>query len=108
MSFKKCMNCATTKPMDDFYNLKKARDGKQTQCKQCQIKRYEHYVKKIKASPASIIKTSKKCQICKNIKPISMFGNSNNKPDKKMSYCKPCWVQYVATAKKRQLKRSKV
>lgn len=105
-----CSICNKTKSLEKFYNFKYGVAGKQPACMECQNERYVKYVAEVKANPAKIIRNSKTCQMCKNVMPISMFGTCNNKPDKKMSYCKPCWRKYVDAAKLRQMaaKRSKV
>lgn len=41
---KECPHCQTVKPLDEFYNDKKSRDGKRRDCKQCvntKIKAYK-------------------------------------------------------------------
>lgn len=34
--FKNCRSCQQVKSVEDFHNLKKSKDGKQSQCKACQ------------------------------------------------------------------------
>lgn len=35
---KRCNKCKEFKPLSEFYNLKSAKDGKQSKCKECQAK----------------------------------------------------------------------
>jgi hypothetical protein len=93
------------KPQDQFYKVYKNYDITRYDCKECCNIRYKKYVEKVKSSPAKITRTSKICQICKNEKPISQFGKANAKPDKHLSYCKPCWLVYVNKAKEKLSKK---
>lgn len=42
---KKCSKCNKTKPLDEFYNESKSKDGKGRYCKDCNKKRGEYYTK---------------------------------------------------------------
>lgn len=106
---KKCSRCKEDKPKAEFYVNNSMSDGLQGYCKECchivdretRRRRKEHY----EEHGPSIIRDSKVCATCKMKKPISQFGKRVDSPDGKLSYCKPCWSDYVrkAQAKARRL-----
>lgn len=107
MKSKRCYICKQIKSVDDFYKRYKDTDLLHPCCKECANSRYKAYSEKIKNSPATIIRKSKVCQRCLLEKPISQFGVQNAKPDKHLSYCKPCWTIYVTLAKQKAKRENK-
>ena len=81
---KKCSQCALLKPLDNFYNEPRVKDGKQAKCKICHQKATEKYRKN---NPGLYRKASLKhwhsldiekkqtsvCQICKKDCPSRRF-----------------------------------
>ena len=41
--YKACTKCSREKPLDDYYSDKRAKDGKQSQCKSCHKGFYQTY-----------------------------------------------------------------
>lgn len=99
--YKKCGKCEETKYIDEFYKLTKSITGAQQYCKECQNRDYKKARARRIANGPTIIRTSKECQKCHNIKPIGQFGTRSDSADGKLSYCKPCWTDYVKKAKKK-------
>lgn len=87
-----CKNCGESKEYNEFHKRKKSKDGLQAWCKIClraDNKRMEAF--RYKNGP-TIIRTSKTCQRCKSIKPVSQFAKKGSSADGYTPYCKPCWV----------------
>lgn len=42
---KKCQSCGETKPLDEFHNQTKSKDGKQSRCKACNLEQRKQYYK---------------------------------------------------------------
>jgi hypothetical protein len=52
----------------------------------------------------TVIRDSKVCPKCNNLKPISQFGIYRSSADGHVSYCKPCWVKITLKAQAKQRK----
>lgn len=102
---KKCSSCFVEKPISEYYNSDKAKDGKQAMCTPC----YRVYFKAWRASrmaqPAKVDGTSKVCLRCTVEKPYSQFGKRSTNKDKKMEYCKECWNKMGKLATKKYKNR---
>ena len=101
---KKCPRCNEVKNTEEYYKLKSAKNGLQVYCKTCQNSLDVESTKRRKAKGPTIIRDSKECQLCHNKKPIGQFGVRRSSADGHLSYCKPCWTEYVKRAKARQIK----
>ena len=86
LSEKKCTKCNEIKDISEFYNRVGSMDGKTSECKNCTIEIYKNRTENREYNEVE----SKKCLKCENILDISNFGNKNDSPDGKMSYCKTC------------------
>jgi hypothetical protein len=101
--YKKCPRCEEIKEFSMFYKSKKLKDGIQSYCKKCHDSLdAATRIRRMKSGP-TIFRDSKICKICNNKKPISQFGKRTNSADGKLSYCKPCWTEYVKRAKKKTM-----
>jgi hypothetical protein len=99
---KKCPRCEQIKDFSMFYKSKRLKQGVQSYCKQCHTELDNLARQRRIDHGPTIIRDSKICKICNNKKPISQFGLRTNSADGKLSYCKPCWTEYVKKAKKKQ------
>jgi hypothetical protein len=98
---KNCNRCNQTRPLTEYHKLSKAKDGVQAYCKECQSDIDKKARAFRRANGPSVIKNSKECNICHQIKPIGQFGVRRDASDGRISYCKPCWTQYVKKAQKK-------
>lgn len=101
MQTRYCPKCQEVKPLDEYFKLAKAKQGVQGYCKQCQKEIDKLARVKRRINGPSIIRNSKECQHCHNIKPIGQFGIRRDTADGHLSYCKPCWTEYVKRAQKK-------
>lgn len=99
MESKYCPRCRQDKKLDEYFKLTRSKHGVQGYCKSCQKEQDKIARDNRKINGPSIIRTSKECQICHNIKPIGQFGIRRDNSDGHLSYCKPCWTGYVKKAK---------
>lgn len=83
--------CFIEKPLTEYHTSKRAKDGKQNNCKICQTEYFKKWREVRKESPQSEFPQSKVCSECRVERPISQFGNRSDKKDKKMPTCKDCW-----------------
>jgi hypothetical protein len=100
--YKKCPRCEEIKDFSMFYKSKRLKQGVQSYCKQCHTELDNLARQRRIDHGPTIFRDSKICKICNNKKPISQFGLRTNSADGKLSYCKPCWTEYVKKAKKKQ------
>lgn len=100
----RCPSCKETKPSTEFHKSSRVKRGLQYYCKNCINRMSEERRQKRIANGPTIIRDSKVCQKCKNLKPISQFGKYRSAADGHMSYCKPCWVIITQKAQARQRK----
>jgi hypothetical protein len=61
----------------------------------------ERRQRRIESGP-TIIRTSKVCAKCWNLKPVSQFSKYRGSADGFVSYCKPCWVVITQKAQAKQ------
>jgi len=101
----RCASCKESKPESEFHRSSAVKRGFQYYCKPCQNSKTEVRRKKRIANGPTIIRDSKVCQKCKNLKPISQFPNYKSSADGHISYCKPCWVTITQKAQARQRKK---
>jgi hypothetical protein len=102
---KKCSTCFIEKPISEYYNLEKAKDGKQSMCIVCYKAYFKAWRESRKAQPAKVDGTSKVCLHCRLEKPYSQFGKRSTNKDKKMEYCKECWNNMGKIATKKYNKK---
>ena len=88
---KKCSVCFQEKPMLEYYNSSKSKDGKQNHCKDCYKIYFKDWRSRRQESPQSEFPQAKTCLDCGKERPISQFGRRSASKDKKMSVCKDCW-----------------
>ena len=103
---KQCSKCKRTKPLGDFFNASRYRDGKYPSCKSCQkiatkksvLKKwgtmgnyYSEYRNRITGGNPSIIYTKKKCNALKHNVVFTLtreeFIEWYDKQNKKCHYC---------------------
>jgi hypothetical protein len=96
---RKCIQCKENKLLTEFHAS--SRDSAQWMCIPCAKTYHKAWQAISKARPAKLNGTSKVCRDCGLEKPYSQFGKRSIAMDKKMSYCKPCWIKRskIATAK---------
>jgi hypothetical protein len=87
LSEKKCTKCDTIKDISEFYGRVGSIDGKTSECKDCCMDVYRNRAENREYTEAPDIK---ECLRCKKVLEIYNFGNKNDSPDGKMSYCKMC------------------
>ena len=87
LSEKKCTKCDTIKDISEFYSRVGSIDGKTSECKDCCMDMYRNRAENREYTEAPDIK---ECLQCKKVLEIYNFGNKNDSPDGKMSYCKMC------------------
>ena len=100
----RCPNCKEEKSKFEFHKSSTVKRGFQYYCKPCQNKMSEERRKKRIANGPTIIRDSKVCPRCNNLKPISQFGKYKSSADGHVSYCKPCWVIITQNAQRKQRK----
>jgi hypothetical protein len=101
--FKRCPRCGETKDATHYYYAANTINHLYAYCKPCCKERDREKSAKRAVTPATVIRQSKVCGICKLDKPISQFGRNKNRADRHHSYCKPCWVIYVTKQQKKAL-----
>lgn len=84
--------CFQEKPLTEYYNSSYQRDGKQNNCIPCYKQYYKKWVENRNESAQTAFPQSKVCLDCRVERPISQFGKRKTSKDKKMSYCKDCWL----------------
>lgn len=87
LSEKKCTKCDTIKDISEFYSRVGSIDGKTSECKDCAMDMYRNRSENREYTETPDIK---ECLQCKKVLEIYNFGNKNDSPDGKMSYCKTC------------------
>jgi len=87
LSEKKCTKCDTIKDISEFYGRVGSIDGKTSECKDCCMGVYRNRAENREYTEAP---DNKECLQCKKVLEIYNFGNKNDSPDGKMSYCKMC------------------
>lgn len=102
----KCPSCQEFKEESEFHRAKHVKRGFSYYCAVCQNAKTKQQREKRKANGPTIIRTSKVCAKCHNLKPVSQFGKSVNTPDGLVNYCKPCWVDITRKAQARAKKRN--
>ena len=103
---KLCLRCNEEKNTSSFWRNKTSKDGLQQYCITCQKEHNNRYAQDRKRNGPTIKgRDSKVCRLCNNQKPISQFGKRTGSADGKLSYCKPCWYQYVLRANAKSKKQ---
>lgn len=105
MNTKKCPQCKETKSYDQYWKSNTNKSGIQVYCIDCCKVKDKAQREYRKEHGPSIIKESKECQKCHNIKPISQFGKKRDASDGRLSYCKPCWLDITKKAQAKQRRR---
>ena len=89
---KYCTKCGETKEFKDFHKMTRSKDGLQNWCKVCLRGANKVLYASYSKNGPTIVRTSKTCQRCKSIKPVSQFAKKGSSADGYTPYCKPCWV----------------
>lgn len=84
-----CNKCNTEKPVTDFYNDYRLKEGRPVQCISC---KKVQALKRAKENP--ILIESKICSACKIELPISEFHRDSRQRSGTVSRCKKCVVAY--------------
>lgn len=98
-----CPKCKESKDLSLFYKASRLKSGVQVYCKECQNSADKIARQRRREQGPTIHRDAKICCQCNNKKPISQFGVRRDSPDGHLSYCKPCWTDYVKKAKKRMV-----
>jgi hypothetical protein len=101
----KCPDCKESKPESDFHRSSTLKRGFGYYCKPCQNAMSRKKRNDRKENGPTVIRTSKVCAKCWNLKPVSQFGVNRGASDGFVSYCKPCWVGITQKAQARQKKK---
>ena len=86
---KTCSICHEAKSLAMFYTRKNSKDGYNSSCKECNLKKMKKYHMKIKKQHKKIPK-EKRCHKCKQLLPSSEFQKSSIRNDGLDLYCKKC------------------
>jgi len=90
-----CCKCKLEKPIEEFGKSSESKDGKKYECKACHNQEGVTYRKNHRVrcyTPATGI--TKKCSICRKIKPVEDFGRSCCSKDGREARCKICLREY--------------
>lgn len=94
---KECSCCHKMKPVSEFSANKRAKDGLQCKCKECDSKRRSKKRRKILIknydNEGNLI--SKECTRCHKMKPVSEFYECERNKDGVRSQCKECVKKYM-------------
>lgn len=94
---KRCPDCMTMRPLNDFPRSRARPDGRGTYCKACFAVRYrDHRLRKAAAEGRSI--TPRRdvpegcafCPRCESTKPLTDFGRNAGARNGRTAYCRPC------------------
>lgn len=96
---KRCSRCGEVKPISDFNKQKRASDGLQRYCKECQkaVKKEWYKANREEDTKQDIIDIEegfKRCSRCGEVKPITEFYSCKSSKDGLYSYCKDCRSTY--------------
>lgn len=86
---KTCIVCHEAKPLSMFYTRKNSKDGYNSSCKGCSLKKMKKYQIRIKKQHKKVPK-EKRCNKCKQLLPSSEFQKSSFRNDGLDLYCKKC------------------
>lgn len=100
----KCTHCKIEKPRSDYHNASRIKRGFAYYCKVCQNGMTKKKREERLENGPTVIRDSKVCFKCKNLKPVSQFSKNAGSADGYTSYCKPCWVAITQKAQARQRK----
>lgn len=101
---KKCADCQEFKTIDEFYNLKSAKDGKQYRCKKCsyiinkKIKDRKRAEMPPKPEPV-LSEVLKECKACGEIKSIDLFSKDKWRKSGIREKCKSCYKNKILIPK---------
>lgn len=90
---KTCTKCGRELPISEFYARAGAKDGLQTQCKECHNAATQRSIEKRKGivnTGQTEEPTTKLCICCGETKPITEFYKDKKATDGHQSYCKHC------------------
>lgn len=85
---KLCRDCSTEKPLDEFYRDRSRPDGLNWRCKPC----HRIHLADVSMRPPRhrTPEGTKRCQRCKETKPLAEFFADKNQYDGHARMCKPC------------------
>lgn len=97
---KRCPKCKTVKPLAEFGKNRSRPDGLTPECRMC-AREAERRSRDRYRGMAKPKKDEKRCYRCKQIRPITCFGNDNGRRDGKSPDCNDCrherWLGYGKT-----------
>jgi hypothetical protein len=94
-SFEKtCCVCHRTLPLMMFYTQTRAKDGVNSSCKECDLKRAKIYRLENLKRPKDI-PSEKHCIKCDRLLPSAAFRRNNDRPDGLDTHCKDCRKKIV-------------
>lgn len=97
---KKCCKCQSIKPLEEFYNNKAEKDGKNDKCIVCAKEWHRlHNIngpgnRKKRKRTELLAQGLKECARCNGIKPIEQFAKRKASSDGLRSWCKECQSAY--------------
>lgn len=102
MVVKKCPKCGRTKDLSEFHRESRARDGRQTNCKECANTTLKLWQRKnrLPARRAFRTETEKQCSRCGRWKPFDQFNKNRAEKDGHQSMCRVCQRAYEKARKK--------
>lgn len=98
----RCPSCTESKPESEFHRATWVKRGFSYYCKPCQNAKTKKKRMERSANGPTVIRTSKVCAKCLNLKPVSQFPKNKGTSDGFVSYCKPCWVKITLKAQAKQ------
>jgi hypothetical protein len=115
---KTCTKCKQIKDIIDFHAKREAKDGKRSQCKNCDVVKSKTYREKLKQRNNILLPEKKTCSSCRIEKEIHLFSKTISTKAGVASLCRSCscsltkkfnntlkgyFSRYKTEAKRRQL-----
>jgi prophage antirepressor-like protein len=103
LDIKNCSNCKKEKNLSEFNKCSTHMDGYSYYCRECSTLKSKEYKETQKNRGQVIVKTEKKCSLCKNIKKVhENFYISSTSKDGYTSKCIDCSKKLVINIRKSQ------
>lgn len=96
---KKCSQCKTVQPLEDYHRNAASEDGHVAACRLCVAQRLEVYAATTEAERQAkqdrkllpkVRIDFKKCRTCEQVRAVEEYHYSPNTRDRCVSYCKTC------------------
>jgi prophage antirepressor-like protein len=94
---KPCNICNIVKPLEEYFNAKEHRDGKENVCKVCVKIRQEKHLQKLRETTE--IPVEKECTECNEMLSINDYYKDKYSPDGHSRKCKVCIKNYQKSPK---------